>query len=119
MPNGDVTRLLEQVAAGGERAEEAKNELFMHVYQELLEMARRRMRLERRDHSWGATDLVHEAYLKLFKGTAPTKNRAYFFGAAVRAMRQLLITHAREPRLPRLPIDGRPGVLDDLLDNLE
>jgi RNA polymerase sigma factor (TIGR02999 family) len=112
-PRGEVTRLLGEVAAGNEGAREA---LIEQVYQQLHDMAQRLMRQERRDHSWGATDLVHEAYLQLFQGTAPTRNRAYFFGAAVRAMRRLLIARARSPTIER----RRKRVpLDDLLDELE
>ncbi len=110
---GEVSRLLDEVAAGNEGA---KNALIAQVYQQLHDMAKRLMGWERRDLSWGATDLVHEAYLQLFKGTAPTKNRAYFFGAAVQAMRRLLIAHARSPA--RRQRNNRVQ-LDDVLDELE
>jgi RNA polymerase sigma factor (TIGR02999 family) len=108
---GEVTRLLGEVAAGNEGAKEV---LIDKVYQQLYAMADRKMRWERPGHSWGASDLVHEAYVELFKGTAPTKNRAYFFGAAARAMRRLLIAHARSPVRKR-----RRVPLDDVLAELE
>jgi RNA polymerase sigma factor (TIGR02999 family) len=39
---------------------------------------------------------VHEAYLKLVDSSrVPVKNRAYFFAAAARAMRQILVDAAR------------------------
>ena len=115
----EVSRLLDEIAAG---RQEANSALIAHVYEQLHDMARRLIGRERRGHSWGATDLVHEAWFQLFKGTAPTKNRAYFFGATVRAMRQLLIAHARRPRLRRAPLDEMldvDGVLDGVLDDLE
>jgi RNA polymerase sigma factor (TIGR02999 family) len=91
---GEVTRLLEEVGAGNE---EAKNELLAHVYEELRRMAHRRMQRERPGHTWGSTGLVHEAYCQLVKGKHVfTRNRAYFFRAAARAMHQLLREHARE-----------------------
>jgi RNA polymerase sigma-70 factor (ECF subfamily) len=109
---GEVDRLLAE-AAGNEAA---KGELIERVYTELYELALRAMRWERRDHSWGATDLVHEVYLKLFKGEAPTKDRALFFWLAGRAMRKLLkeraLARARKPHDHRVP-------LDDVLDELE
>jgi RNA polymerase sigma factor (TIGR02999 family) len=112
-PHGEVTRLLGEVAAGKEGAREA---LIEQVYQELHALAVRLMRREPRGHSWGPTDLVHEAYVQLFRGTVPTKNRAYFFGAAVRAMRRLLVAHARSPAVERR---HQRVPLDDLVDDLE
>ena len=91
---GEVTRLLEEAAAGNEGA---KNALIGQVYQQLHNMALARMRRERPDHTWGATELVHEVYVRLMNGQKVfTKNRAYFFGAAARAMHQLLREHARK-----------------------
>jgi RNA polymerase sigma factor (TIGR02999 family) len=89
-----VTRLLEEVAAGNE---EAKRELLAHVYEELRQMAHRRMEHERAGHTWGSTGLVHEVYFQLVKGKHVfTKNRRYFFGAVAVAMDQLLREHARK-----------------------
>ena len=93
---GEVTRLLAEVAAG---SEEAKKELFAHVYRELRLMAHGQMAHERRGHTWGATDLVHEAYMRLVRGKRVcTKDRAYFFSAAARAMHRLLSKHAAKRR---------------------
>jgi RNA polymerase sigma factor (TIGR02999 family) len=48
------------------------------------------------------TVLVHEVYLRLFGGREfAWENRAHFFGAAARAMRQILIDHARARRALR------------------
>ena len=68
-------------------------ELFERVYDELRVLARQRMANERADHSLQATALVHEAYLRL--GSDGFENRAHFFHAAARAMRQILVEHAR------------------------
>jgi RNA polymerase sigma factor (TIGR02999 family) len=66
------------------------------VYGELRLMARRQLVSEREDHTLNTTALVHEAYLKLVDQTwASAEGRAYFFGAASRAMRQILVDHAR------------------------
>jgi RNA polymerase sigma factor (TIGR02999 family) len=59
-------------------------------------MARRHLAGERDAVTLGATALVHEAYLKLVDQTwTSAESRAYFFGAASRAMRQILVDHAR------------------------
>jgi RNA polymerase sigma factor (TIGR02999 family) len=115
----EVTRLLEEVAAGNNPA---KQELFALVYEELRANARAKMGKERRDHSWGPTELVHEVYFQLMKGQHVfTKNRAYFFGAAARAMEQLLREHARKrTHRPEGYIDPQgPVLLDEVLAEVE
>jgi RNA polymerase sigma factor (TIGR02999 family) len=114
---GEVTRLLEEVAAGNNAA---KQELFALVYEELRAKARAKMGKERRDHSWGPTELVHEVYLQLMKGQRVyTKNRAYFFGAAARAMEQLLREHARKrEHQPHIDPEGYI-LLDEVLAEVE
>jgi len=71
--------------------------LVGRVYAELREIAGGYLRHERADHTLGTTALVHEAYFKLFGGKeAQWEDRAHFFGAAARAMRQVLVDYARE-----------------------
>lgn len=66
------------------------------VYVELREMAHRHLAREYREHTLQTTALVHEAYLKLVDDTKVThRGRAYFFAAAARAMRQVLVDYAR------------------------
>lgn len=66
------------------------------VYVELREMAHRQLAREHRAHTLQTTALVHEAYLKLVDDTRVTRRgRAYFFAAAARAMRQILVDYAR------------------------
>ncbi len=66
------------------------------VYDELRLMARRHLLGEHENHTLNTTGLVHEAYLKLVDQTwASAEGRGYFFGAASRAMRQILVDHAR------------------------
>jgi RNA polymerase sigma factor (TIGR02999 family) len=116
---GEVTKLLEEVAAGNE---EAKRALFAQVYEDLRRTALGRMRRERRDHSWCATDLVHEVYCRLQKDRRVfSKNRAYFFGAAARAMGQLLREHARARKCrPEGNVDPEgPILLDQIVEKAE
>ena len=69
------------------------------LYDELRRIAERALRGERPGHTLQATALVHEAYLKL----AATPDYAYLsrdqlLGAAARAMRRVLVDHARRRR---------------------
>jgi RNA polymerase sigma factor (TIGR02999 family) len=68
-------------------------ELYRRVYAELKRMARHHLRGTGRV-SLSTTELVHEAYLKLH-GQADWEGRAHFFGAAARAMREVLVDFAR------------------------
>lgn len=89
----DVTRLLVAAAAG---KPDAARELLPLVYRSLHDLAARRMREERRDHTLQATALVHEAYMRLVDGqNLPWDSRAHFYAAAAEAMRRILIEHAR------------------------
>ena len=66
------------------------------MYDELKAMAHRQMAREFGGHTLQTTALVHEAFVKLVDSTqVGKKGRAYFFAAAARAMRQVLIEHAR------------------------
>lgn len=66
------------------------------VYDQLRRMAHDQLARERAGHPLQTTALVHEAYVKLVDDTRVTrKGRSYFFAAAARAMRQVLVDHAR------------------------
>ena len=58
-----------------------------------------------------ATELVHEAYLKLEPGMGERgfRNRYDFYGAAAEAMRRILIDHARRRRATKRG-SGRPAL---------
>jgi RNA polymerase sigma factor (TIGR02999 family) len=66
------------------------------VYDELRTTAQERLRLERPDHTLRPTELVHEAFLKLQAQHGATfAGRTHFRAVAARAMRQILVDHAR------------------------
>ena len=94
MADSDVTRILDDLAAGRRESAEA---LLPLVYQQLRAIAKQRMAGERHDHTLQATALVHEAYVKLVGDGGPINwsGRAAFFKAAAEAMRRILIDHAR------------------------
>lgn len=78
------------------RDQVAIDQVLPYVYDELRSLAHRQLAGERAGHTLDTTGLVHEAYVRLVDDTRVTrKGRAYFFGAAARAMRQVLVDHAR------------------------
>jgi RNA polymerase sigma factor (TIGR02999 family) len=81
-------------ARGGDR--DALDRLFRSVYDELRRLAHFGLRDERTGHTLSTTGLVHEAYFKLVdQKRVEWRDRAHFFGAASRAMRQILVEYAR------------------------
>ena len=93
----DLTRLLQQGDLDGE--------VLGLVYDELRDLARRRMAGERAQHTLQATALVHEAYVRLVRDRdMQWRDRRHFFGAAAEAMRRVLVDHAR-----RVKSDKRGG----------
>lgn len=89
----DVTQLLVQWSRGSESALDALTPL---VYNELRQRARNYLRRERPDHTLQPTALLHEAYLRMIGDSLPEfQNRSHFFAIASRAMRQILVDHAR------------------------
>ncbi|MGI9176222.1 MAG: sigma-70 family RNA polymerase sigma factor [Rhodothermales bacterium] len=107
----DVTRVLVDASAGDPAA---ANRLWSMVYDELRLMARRRLRGERAGHTLSTTALVHEAYLRLFDPAAVDwKNRAHFFGVAARAMRHILVDHARQRKALKRGGGQRDVTLDE------
>lgn len=88
-----MTLLLARVSDG---QGDAVDELLPIVYDQLRSMAGAQMANERDGHTLQATALVHEAYMKLANDPAiASGDRRAFFGIAARAMRQILVDHAR------------------------
>jgi RNA polymerase sigma factor (TIGR02999 family) len=79
----------------GDRA--ALDQLMPLVYAELRRLAKSHMRRERAGQTLQTTALIHEAYLRLIDAdSVRLENRAHFFAAAARVMRQVLVDLARE-----------------------
>jgi len=93
-PGGDITVLLQRVAAGDGDATERLAEA---VYAELRRIASRLMVHERRDHTLQPTVIADEAYLNLVElGGRSWQNRSHFFAVAAQAMRRLLVDYGRK-----------------------
>ncbi|HET6546171.1 MAG TPA: ECF-type sigma factor [Rhodanobacteraceae bacterium] len=92
MMTGDVTGLIEATKGGDA---DALRVLFARVYEELKLLARRQL-ANSAGHTLNTTGLVHEAYLKLARPEGNSlQGRMHFFALAAKAMRQIVIDHAR------------------------
>ena len=98
----EVTRILSAIEQGDPSAAE---QLLPLVYDELRKLAAQKLAQEAPGQTLQATDLVHEAYVRLV-GSDPAAagreqrwdSRGHFFAAAAEAMRRILIDRAREKR---------------------
>src|SRR5262245_16523527 len=92
----ELTEILRDL---NDRSPDELDRLFQACYQELRRLARARLRGERKDHTLQTTALVHEAYLRLVDASKLEWNdRAHFLALAARAMRRILVDHARRRR---------------------
>lgn len=90
---GEVTQLLAAARAGDPAMLEA---VFAALYPELKRLASLRARGEGHDSALTTTALVHETYLKLVGARhLDLQDRRHFFACAGRAMRHILVDHAR------------------------
>ena len=91
---GDVTNLLLDWS-NGDRS--AFDQLIPIIYDDLLRLARARLKNEERECHLQPTALVHESYLRLADETRlQWQNRAHFYAIAANTMRRVLIDHARK-----------------------
>jgi len=130
-----VTELLGRLRAGDDHA---RDELFRVVYAELRRVAEAQMRGQKKSHTLQPTALVNEAYLRMIgKDRAPEfHDRSHFLATSARAMRSILVDHARarlalkaggdRRRVPLHPdlvagdaVDVDVLALHDALDRLE
>ena len=92
----DISRLTETITAAPGGDPRAAAELLPLLYDELRSLGKALMRNQPADHTLQATALVHEAYAKLVGSADPGwDGRAHLFGAAAKAMREILVDQAR------------------------
>lgn len=99
----EVTRILEAINAGDPQA---AAQLLPLVYDELRQLAARKLSNEKPGQTLDATALVHEAYVRLVSspgGEARENDRLWhgsihFYAAAAEAMRRILIDNARKKK---------------------
>lgn len=125
-PDPGITSLLHAWQSGDADAVER---LIPLVYEALHDIAHGALRREATGHTLQTTALVHEAYVRLAGADLEWQSSGHFLGVAARAMRHVLVDHARgRKRLkrggdaPALSIDSLEGVLgadarpEDVLD---
>ncbi len=109
----EITSLLRR---WGEGDAGALDQLIPIVYDRLRQLAHQRLQAERGACSLNTTDLVHEAYLRLVDGQAPSLNdRSHFLALSSRVMRHLLIDHARARKAAKRDGAAVSPELDPLL----
>ena len=90
------TRLLLELRTEDVDRARLLDRVYCAVYGELKKIAQGLMNAEPSGHTLRPTALVHEAYLKLVEQEGTEwQDRAHFLGIATRAMRQILVDHAR------------------------
>jgi RNA polymerase sigma-70 factor (ECF subfamily) len=110
-PSGRITALLAELQAGDRDAVDALAGL---LYDELRKIAAAYLGRERGEHTLQPTALVNEAYLRLVDQRDVTwQNRAHFLGVAARAMRRVLVDHARARRRDKRGGGAARVTLDD------
>ena len=113
-----MSALIDEARAGSNGA---KNRLMRAFYGEFHQIATALIRCERPGQSLQPSDLVHEAVIRLLDGATFEKapNRRYLFGAAARAMRQILVEYARKRKAGKRDGKWNRVPLDDVLGYFE
>lgn len=111
MADSEITLLLDRVNRGDE---EALEDLIRSLYGELRRVSAGIMRRESPGHTLQPTALVNEAFIRLVQGDTEWENRAHFFGAAARAMRRILVDHARAKSALKRGGEANRITFDDL-----
>lgn len=94
----NITKILADVEAGDESAAE---KLLPAVYSELRKLAAAKLAHEKPGQTIQATELVHDAWIRLLGKDASNikwNGRGHFFGAAAKAMQRILVENARRKK---------------------
>lgn len=118
--SNEITMLLRRIERGDASAHD---ELARIVRASLKRIAANRLRRERPGHLYQTSDLVHEAYIRLFKvRDMRWEGREHFFKVAAMQMRRILVEYARREHrdapirvslqdVPGLTINSDPSIL--------
>jgi RNA polymerase sigma-70 factor (ECF subfamily) len=128
----EIAELIQDWQAGHQEALDA---LMPLVYDQLRLLANYHLKREAPGHSLRATELVHEAYMKLLASNAAIGDQAHFYALASRIIRHMLVNYGKAKRTQkrgggalRLPLQdevvgGKPATVefvefDQALDRL-
>jgi RNA polymerase sigma factor (TIGR02999 family) len=107
----EITQLLEQWSHGDTGALQKLTPL---VYDELRRLARQYMKGQPPQHTLQTTALVNEAYLRLARQKTPSfSSRSHFLAVAAKAMRQILVNHAKALQTEKRGAGGGKVQLDE------
>ncbi len=108
-----LTVLLQQASRGDE---DARSDLFKVVEQKLHAMAERKLNAENNQVTLQATVLVHDAFLQLVDTKEPVdwNDRKHFYVVAAKAMRHILVDHARKRNALKRGGPDRRRAADDI-----
>jgi RNA polymerase sigma-70 factor, ECF subfamily len=114
----ELSLILARVRAGDG---DARGEVITRIYEELRQVASRMMRRERAGHTLSPTAVVHEAVVRLLDEAVfdRARDRDFLFAAAARAMREILVDHARRRAAARRGGEWERVPLDSLVDYFE
>jgi RNA polymerase sigma-70 factor, ECF subfamily len=110
---GQVSALLDDLERGDQ---DAASRLLPIVYNELRRLATFYMRTEKTGQTIQATELVHEAYLRLV-GNQPIewRGRSHFIAMAAISMRRILVDRARKKLAAKHGAGGEKIQLEEAL----
>ena len=107
----NVTAMLAAMRDGDQ---EALDRLFAVLYDELHRLARAQLARRGGTPTLNTTVVVHETYLKLVgHGALSLQDRSHFFALSARAMRQVVVQHARRRLAEKRGGDVVHTLLDD------
>ena len=110
-----VSLLLQSAREGNE---DAVQRLWTSVYDEIRKIAQRAVNQEFGQNSIQATEIAHEAYLKLAGSESLAfESRSHLLATVARAIRRLLVDRARARKADKRGGELYRVVLDDILDN--
>ncbi len=117
IPPGDVTRLLRRTAQG---ENEAAERLYELLYDHLREMAAAQRARRGAGDTLQPTALVNEAWIRLAQnGNGEWRDREHFLAVSARAMRFVLVDHARRSQALKRKPTARRGRLEEALVQFE
>ncbi len=106
----EITEILSRLSGGDQSA---VHELTPLVYQQLRQIAQRQIASENDARCWDATELVHEAYLRMIGDAAiGWKDRTHFFATAATVIRRVLVDSARSRKSQKRGGDAQQAELD-------
>ena len=109
----EITRLLKEVSDGNSQA---INRLLPLVYDQLREMAHRERLRWQGEETLNTTALVHEAYIRLSNGSQlGVESRLHFLRVAAKAMRYILLDHAKAKKRQKRGGDQQRVDFDEAL----